>query len=307
MKSRLGLGALVLAACTRPQAPSPAPASPVAEAPVPAPVATESATPPAPTVDAPPDAASPPVSDPGSFTCGKLRCVSGTETCCEASTDTVCLPSSPDGPYGAIGFLSAQWQACDKAPFEHGYSLSGISRCDESIDCAASRICCEEFLFSGATVNLCAPAQASGRSPCEFGERCVDGSTCRVPGTVCRDGYCIKPVAEARCDAETCAEGESCCGEPLGCKPHAACDPRQPRIACTKPDDCVAGHRCLYSESSGSACTGHVDLVTPNWLEDRGLAIVCTRDADCPGKCPRGAKMRCKPATLPWLRACACP
>jgi hypothetical protein len=219
----------------------------------------------------------------------------------------VCLPSSPDGPHGAIGFLSAQWEACDKAPYEHGYSMSGISRCDESIDCKSKQVCCEEFLFSGASVNLCAPELASGETPCEFGEPCVEGSPCRVPGTECRDGYCVKPVKQPRCDGGPCADGESCCGEPLRCKPDAECAPRQPRIACSRPSDCVKGHHCVHASNSGSYCTGHVDVVTPNWLEERGLTVLCERDTDCRAKCQSGARMRCKPFEIPWLKGCTCP
>jgi hypothetical protein len=241
------------------------------------------------------------------LSCADRTCVSGTETCCEASTDGVCLPTSKDGPRGATGALREQWEACDKAPFAHGYSLSGISRCDESVDCKSGEICCEQFLFSGGTINLCEPVLRSGQTPCEFGERCIEGSPCRMPGTQCERGYCIKLAKNARCDGATCAEGERCCGSPPQCKAASACGERDPRFTCMRPSDCVPGQHCVYAVNSGANCSGHVDFVTPNWFDERGLVIVCDRDADCRITCPNGKKQRCRPSEeQAWLKACGC-
>ncbi len=297
----LGLGT-----CATPPAPAPS----VAETPVVAAVETSNEQP-APNAAAKADAAAPgsgPRSDPARFGCGKLECTSGEQTCCLASTDAVCIPSVPDGPRGTIGAFREQWQACDEAPFEHGYSLSGISRCDESVDCKAAEICCEQFLFSGATVNLCEPQPPSGETPCEFGERCVEGSPCRMPGTECRRGYCVKHVKQLKCSGSgTCSEGETCCGDPPRCRADNDCHERMPRITCTRPADCLAGQHCLHESYSGANCTGHVDFVTPSWLEERGLSLVCDNDSDCRRISCATGKPRCKPELPGTLRGCACP
>lgn len=244
--------------------------------------------------------------DPTRFTCGRETCATGTETCCEASGEGVCIATLKDGPHGQIGFFKDQWEACDHAKLP--YSLSGISRCDESIDCGGTDVCCEQFLFSGGSVNLCEAPNKTGATPCEYGEVCLAGSRCRIPGTECIRGYCQKPVENLRCEAgEACGSGQTCCGEPLSCKPHSECDPREPRLTCAKPSDCIKGQTCIMESERSTYCTGLVDRITPGWWEMRGIGAVCEKNADCVGKCENKAQnMRCKDSKIYEIRSCVC-
>lgn len=251
-------------------------------------------------------AAARPRSDPKTFACGHGTCASGAETCCQASDEGACIATLKDGPHGQIGFFKDQWEACDKAKLP--YSLSGISRCDESVDCSGNEICCEQFLFSGGSVNLCEAPNKNGATPCEFGEVCIEGSPCRIPGTACVRGYCQKPVENLRCTgSDVCGDGQSCCGEPLACKPHAECQPREPRISCTKPSDCIKGQTCVLESERSAYCTGLVDRITPGWWEMRGLQTVCEKSSDCVGVCQtKGQRMHCKDSAIYKMKACVC-
>jgi hypothetical protein len=238
-------------------------------------------------------------SDPARFRCGDSSCRSAKETCCSAGDKAVCLASSAnDGPVGAVGYLKTQWEACEGAAKSLGRSMTRIDRCDESSDCQAGTICCEQFLFSGGEMNECEPAPSSGKTPCNYGERCIEDATCRLPGTRCIEGYCQKSVVDLRCDQATCSGSTPvCCNKPSGCQAASAC-PSESRIRCTKNADCLAGQTCSV-HGSATECTG---LVIPT-----GLEPVCTRNADCRDACPDGKPARCQASSVAWLKSCQCP
>ncbi|MBK7579614.1 MAG: hypothetical protein IPI67_05335 [Myxococcales bacterium] len=235
------------------------------------------------------------------FRCGLASCQAAKETCCLAGNEGVCFASSPDdAPKGKVGYLKTQFDACNAASLPHGYSLSGIERCDESIDCAKGEICCDQFLFSGATISECVASKPAAPTPCEYGERCIESATCRLAGTSCVEGYCRKLVAKLRCDQAPCADGEVCCGSPLGCRASAACEGYH-RVRCNTDGDCVKGQRCFVS-GYGSDCIALLQ-------DPLSQQLVCRRDADCKFPCPgAGGKLaRCLPAEVTWLRSCQCP
>jgi hypothetical protein len=285
--------------------------------PTPAPVETEE--PPAPSVEldagtvsdaAASDAGSARKTDPSVFACGRQTCASGTQTCCEGNMGAECRPTEKDGPHGKIGFFKAQFEACSTALGARSDSLAGISRCDESVDCGKTDICCEQFLFSGGSVNLCESLPKNGKTPCEYGEVCVEGSPCRLPGTWCRRGSCVKELASLTCDGLKCKSGQSCCGKPFTCKPDAECADREPRITCTRPGDCLSGQHCIVQSGPSAGCGNWVDFVTPGWFETSGVSLACEKDSDCAAaKCagPPPKKMRCKQSDLDWIKTCACP
>ncbi len=279
--------------------PTPAYALPHADAPDAAAQNPDAAAPVASTPAAPPLA-----STPARFRCGISSCRVADETCCLAGSEGVCLTSSPDdAPHGEIGYLKTQFEACHAAPLPHGYSLSGIERCDESIDCPSGQLCCDEFLFSGGTISECIAPLRSGETPCDYGERCIESSTCRLPGTACIEGTCRKPTPALRCGSDVCTEGEVCCGQSASCRPESACQGPH-RVRCNSERDCIPGQQCLVM-GYGTDC---VALLQDPYSQ----RLVCKRDADCKNPCPTtpGApaqRARCKPTDLPWLKSCECP
>lgn len=244
---------------------------------------------------------------PDRFRCGISSCRVGEETCCLAGNEGVCLRSSPnDAPHGQIGYLKTQFEACNAAELPHGYSLSGIERCDESIDCDKGQVCCDQFLFSGGTISECVALPPKGNTPCDFGERCIQSATCRMPGTTCIEGYCRKATI-VRCGGVTCDSGQVCCGDPSGCVAKASCQSHH-RVLCASDGDCVKGERCTVM-GAGANCL--------NLMQDAlSQQLVCRSDADCkivqcpavtPGAPPAGARARCRTSAVAWLKSCQCP
>lgn len=234
------------------------------------------------------------------FRCGLSSCRVGPETCCLTGADGVCVASAPDSaPQGQVGYLLAQFEACSAAVAPGGYSLSGIERCDESIDCAAGRVCCDQFLFSGSTLSECVPLSKSGATPCEFGERCIESASCRLPGTLCVEGFCRKPVAKLDCDGAVCLEGRVCCGDLGACRAAEAC-PSRNRVHCTSDAHCVKGERCVV-HGVGSDC---IAVVQDALSQQR----VCRHEGDCARiRCSEsGSRARCRTSAVPWLRSCQC-
>lgn len=233
------------------------------------------------------------------FRCGDGKCRSGSETCCGASNRGVCLPSSPDdAPQGKVGYLKTQWEICDKTALEKtGYSMSHIDRCDESIDCKKGELCCDNFLFSGGTIGECVKLPAGGSTPCDYGERCIESSTCRLPGSQCIEGYCKKPVPNLPCGDSPCSGSTPyCCGSTQSCA--SKCESWH-QVRCARHADCLAGQRCTVS-GYGSACL--------SIIQDRdSQQTVCKLDGECNYKCNDGSRPRCKTSVIPWIKSCQCP
>lgn len=233
------------------------------------------------------------------FVCGESRCASQTETCCGAHPDGVCVPSSSDkGAPGSVGSLAPQIEACDKAVEPLGISLTGIDRCDESIDCATDEVCCRNFLHSGSDISECKKLLPRGGSPCDYGERCYEAGSCRIAGAdQCVGGLCQKQVPSLSCGGAACPSGTVCCGSPTGCQPIESCTGSK-QIRCTKASDC-AGDQICAANGYGTMCT--------NIVFDTGLVPLCNKDADCSRPCNDGSKARCLAIDdVPWLSRCEC-
>lgn len=237
----------------------------------------------------------------GSFRCGPGTCATGTQTCCGASANGACVPSVPnDAPQGKVGYLKTQWEICDKTALEKtGHSMTHIDRCDESIDCGKGELCCEQLLFSEGTLSECTKSSANGATPCDFGERCIESATCRLPGTECVEGYCKRRVTQLRCgDKECSGTSPVCCGDPHGCR--SECESFK-RVLCTKHADCLPGQKCAVF-GSGADCLRLIQ-------DPESQQLVCQHDGDCTLRCASagGKRQRCRVSEIPWLKSCQCP
>jgi hypothetical protein len=203
----------------------------------------------------------------------------------------------PAKPEDKIQLLASQIEACESAKLE--YSLTSITRCDDSGDCAKDQVCCAEFMYSGAVAVECVPRSKLRRGVCELGEACRPDVPCRTPGARCVDGGCVKPVDSLRCGASVCSGGQVCCGDPPAClEPGATCD--LPHYRCAGPKDCLPGEYCMKSVT-GSGCRGMLDMGT--------AALACDVDAECPPSVCLGAKGKrphCAAAPGSWIKTCDC-
>ena len=244
-----------------------------------------------------------PVSDPKAFACGSRTCLVGQETCCAYEGEGHCLKSSPDdGPKGAIGYLQTQWAACDKETFAKSSRFNRLARCDESLDCSGQQVCCLDFLYSGSDgLADCMPLRRDGRTPCDFGEQCIPGSPCRLPGTVCEEGHCVKPVPNFPCGAAPCGRGEVCCGGNRGCEPAEGC-PYHERMQCRSAKDCLPGQMCIYDAGNTICTAGYPEGGV-------GIPVVCKSDSECKSSCDTmgGGHERCVESDVSWLKRCQCP
>jgi hypothetical protein len=182
--------------------------------------------------------------------------------------------------------------ACNakKLPF----AVDTIARCDESIDCDESEICCAQLLYGGLEANLCVPTGQDGPA-CEWHELCVESSSCRMPGAVCVNGACQKAVPSVPCGDATCAGPKSvCCLEPMRCGAATECPTNA--IRCSRRDDCLKGQSCEIS-FLGTQCTGQVA-----W---GAASIVCESDEDC-RDLPQCKRARCAPSSFPRIGRCDC-
>ncbi len=302
---------VALSACGAPERPAPPSPAETASLALPEPIAPSSASSLArPASSAPargvaPEADPEPprqVSDPDSFECGDVRCRSGIETCCANGREGRCLPSVDDGPVGEIGYLKTQWEQCDELRFSLNASFDRMARCDESLDCEPKHVCCEQWLFSGSSgLADCLPMPRDGSTPCDFGETCIEGSSCRTPGTECVSGMCRKKLAERACGPDTCKGATPvCCSDPLGCVAEGGCS-RDDRLRCTSDADCVKGEKCVASGVGATTC-----LKSP--IHPDYTPYVCKRDRDCPNPCTSlpGTKAKCMPTSVPWISTCSC-
>jgi hypothetical protein len=244
------------------------------------------------------------VPDPNTFACGGQTCRVGQETCCAYGDEGHCLPSRTDeGPKGAIGYLRPQWEACEKETFAQATRFDRIARCDESADCPAQHVCCLDFLYSGGEgVADCVPLRRDGRTPCDYGEQCIAGSPCRLPGTTCEEGHCVRPVPNFPCGSAPCGRGEVCCGGLRGCVPADGC-PYAERMQCRRAEDCIPGQQCILSSDGNTVCTaGYPEGGV-------GVPAVCRSDRDCKSSCEviGGGPEQCVQSDIPWIKHCKCP
>jgi hypothetical protein len=237
-------------------------------------------------------------SDPATFRCADKRCRAG-ETCCASPVQGYCIPSVDDAARGAIGYLQTQWDQCARLPYERS-NWSRIARCDESSDCSEGKVCCEDFLFSGSDgLADCLEMPKTGATPCEFGEVCLDASSCRMPGTTCINGRCRKIPERQRCDKQTCtADAPYCCAGSRGCSADPACGGDR-RIACSRHADCLMGERCLDDGGATFCVKAHADPDHASWL--------CEKTRDCAKVCSGvPGKPTCSEASVAWLKSCSC-
>ncbi|MFO0549462.1 MAG: hypothetical protein U0271_13810 [Polyangiaceae bacterium] len=239
---------------------------------------------------APPEEPLPPTSDPKTFGCLDKRCAAGTESCCIASDRSICVPRTEE--------IAQEIKSCEQAAIPLEYSLSGIERCDESSDCKASEVCCDDFLWSGASISTCDPLPKDRSSPCDFIERCISSATCRVPGSACIHGACQKPNPTPQCGKTTCGGATPiCCTDPPGCQSEDTCDSYK-QVRCWTDKDCLPGQVCADGRGS-TFCT--------RALFENGLDHVCQHDADCKPTCVSGKKPRCADSEIAGLKRCECP
>lgn len=225
--------------------------------------------------------------------CGPEQCHVGEETCCGNSTgdEGRCVATVPAGPDDAGQLLGGQILACQavSAPTD------SLRRCDDSGDCAASEACCNQFLYGGATADLCEPIATPGRSPCGFNEVCTVDADCRIEGATCRDGTCVK-AASFECGQQRCAPGERCAGHPPRCMPGDTST--FPRWDCATSRDCLPGETCFVG-IAGTQCLGSSATAAP----------VCESVADCPAPhrlCKTGQACVADSSRSFPVRHCAC-
>jgi len=243
------------------------------------------------------------VTNPAFFGCADGPCKVGTQTCCGMGDHGICVDSVSD-QWDPARMQPPQVTLCDATVNNGQYS-----RCDESIDCGELDVCCRHHLTSGRAKVVCMKPLSSGAMPCDYGELCLAGSPCRVAGTECRQGFCVKPVAQRRCGTEICSGDQSCCGQPPSCQPDDSCPDPVGRYDCARPGDCVDGHTCVV-ESSTSGCTAYVpSIVLPGVVDPfLGIPIACETASDCPADtCPHKAPARCGPGNPTWINVCLCP
>ncbi len=225
--------------------------------------------------------------------CVTATCEVGKETCCHGSEEGVCVSTVKPGPDDETQLLASQIDACNprKLPLE----LDTIARCDESIDCSDTEACCAQFLYGGTEAILCVPIEQQYQSPCEWHEVCVEGSTCRAPGSVCVNGACQKQVTSLPCGGTNCTLPKNvCCLDEMRCG--LASDCPVGGLHCAHNSDCLKGQFCEMSVL-GTQCTGGVA-----W---GNATIVCERDKDC-RDVDSCKKPRCVPSKYPGIKNCDC-
>jgi hypothetical protein len=226
------------------------------------------------------------------FACGDSTCEAGTQSCCSKDDRALCVPTVPAKPEDRVQLLAAQIEACAQAGVA---DVTAIDRCDSSSDCAAKEACCEEFLFGGASAQICLPIEPTQGTPCDFGEVCVAGEPCHVGDTKCSDGFCRTRPEHLRCEQGECAPGNVCCDEPPTCMPEAQCIGNARRFDCTGPDDCVHGAECWYG-NQGTRCFN---------FSGGPMQRVCRTDKDCPSEAWCKKPMRCGNSDQ-YFKVCTC-
>jgi len=214
----------------------------------------------------------------GTFACGTEQCRVGEQSCCRAGDNALCIANAPPDPPTSSQLLGTQIDACSKSPLG---GVGEIARCRSSSHCPAGELCCNEFMFSGASALICKPALAS-EVACAYGEMCTPELPCRSPNAVCVKGECrVKTdvsCGTTSCDmtAHTCVVADPSKG-PLECKSDSELAARQGvgpvfSVACLKHADCLPGELCRTALGR-TFCQRADDGMT---------ATMCDAVADCP-------------------------
>jgi len=250
---------------------------------------------------------SPSTAAPGSFRCGASHCSVGTQTCCSSEERSTCVPNAPLDPPDMPQLLNSQIEACKLPP--HAAEVSEIARCGGSSDCASGELCCDEFLFSGASAVICKPAGDAGVS-CDYGEVCDTDKPCHDPKTVCIRRKCSKFAvvlcAGKKCDRRThfCLMGIANNGDPR-CVENSRVRELQKEgrpllnVDCAKHADCQSGELCRFAAGS-TFCQRASDGMS---------AVLCDTAADCPlDLCELGQakKIACTRDSDSWHSMCNC-
>jgi hypothetical protein len=198
--------------------------------------------------------------------CHTVTCDPATELCCMSYDRGLCVPKPTRSDQHSLAL------AC--ASVDQG--LLPLA-CRSSLDCGRGACCSNVWGDSG--FNECVPAHRLTHETCHYGEVCVPGAPCRLPGTTCRDGVCraARPKAKIACgdlactgDTPWCCEGESS----RTCRSHCALD--EVGTECMGKSDCPAGEFCVRSpvpDQPSHTCRRFTDINTP---------VACRTGSDCP-------------------------
>ena len=243
----------------------------------------------------------------GAFRCGDVSCAVGTQSCCRSEERSSCVPNAPPDAPDTPQLLASQIEACKLAP--HAADVTEIARCGGSSDCESGEVCCDEFLFSGASAVICKPAGDAGVS-CDYGEVCDTNKPCHDPEAVCIHRKCSKSAvvlcAGKKCDRTThsCLMGIADKGDPR-CVENSYVEALQKEgrplfnVDCTKHTDCQAGELCRFATGS-TFCQRASDGMS---------AVLCDSAADCPRnlcELVQAKKMACTRDSDSWHSMCTC-
>lgn len=161
----------------------------------------------------------------------------------------------PDGWEPIEGSLACRVSKC---PYDWMFGTCGFEgrcvMCNQDSDC--------HFLF------VCAPEEGL----CRRGDECINDSNCFVPGTVCREGWCIHPcgIDEDCAEMEGCREGR--------CK-----------FVCRHDMDCPYGYVCREESCYAPSCEQGEGTCPAGWsLKDRSMVCrwdTCSEQGLMPGAC----------------------
>lgn len=220
-----------------------------------------------------------------------------------------CTDNAPVDPPGWGQLLSMQIAECKALPALG--DVGSIARCRSSEHCAQDELCCDEFLFSGASAFVCKAAEKDQLS-CADGEVCSEGQPCRGPGKVCAKGRCRKSASVA-CGSTPCDLTTHTCHVVDAAKAKLECVATSEieawrsqgrsisSVECVSRADCQPGETCRTALGR-TFCQ----------RQDNGMsAVMCDKLSDCPKDlcqlAPGGArKLGCARATDHWHKTCQC-
>ena len=277
---------------------------------VPVPAAVPSATPAAlasPSGSA--AVATPPLDPRLSFSCGSSRCRAGQESCCTLGDSAVCAVNAPADPPEWGQLLGTQIEQCKALPALG--DVDGIARCRSSEHCAQQELCCDEFLFSGASAFVCKAAEGAELS-CAYGEVCSEDLPCRGPGKVCAKGRCRKSASvtcgPAPCDltTHTCHVLDAAKAK-LECVADSEIEAWRTQGRPISSVDCVRHADC----QPGELCRTALGRAFCQRADDGMSAVMCDQAGDCPKDlcqfAPAGSrKLACARAANHWHKICQC-
>jgi hypothetical protein len=216
-----------------------------------------------------------------SFACGAGRCQVGSESCCGKGDDATCVENAPPDPPGTSQLWASQIERCEAAPGK--YALDEIARCRSSEHCPGQELCCNEFLYGGASAILCKPPEG-GEPACNYGEMCTPDLPCRSPGTSCVKGICRKST-QVSCGGKMCDLTTHTCVHTDPDVPTApSCEAEDQieawraegrpifSIGCLRHADCQSGELCREALGSSSCLRA----------DDGMSGVMCEDSRDCP-------------------------